>query len=110
MALSKKHSRKITVKSEVFRYSITSSRNEDTLLLDIVAQHEEGNGSKLYASGVPTKGDFWFDVSCQPNQPPDPKDYPSINPELVAKTIERAISAGWIYDEPGQNYKIKIET
>ncbi|MEM7011590.1 MAG: hypothetical protein AAF585_08920, partial [Verrucomicrobiota bacterium] len=74
MALSKKHSRRITVNSEVFRWAVAVSDSDvdDWYLLDVVAQHEASNGCKLYASGIPTKGDYWFDVSCQ--IPVDPKD------------------------------------
>jgi hypothetical protein len=95
MAMSKKKSRAITVNEIPYRYSVQHSltlRNEDgSLNLNIVVQHESGDGCYLKVIGVYTR-DFWLDISDHKHES---SEYLKVTPKHIAKIIEMALEEGW---------------
>ncbi|QGQ23089.1 hypothetical protein F1728_10580 [Gimesia benthica] len=107
MALNRKHSRRIVVDEENYRFKVstTSIDKDGNYRLNVTVQREAG-GARLEVCGLLTR-DYWLDISDPGDK--DSADYPVITPKHVRFIIEQARQQGWQALEPGPTFVLELE-
>lgn len=107
MSLNRKHSRRIVVDEESYRFKVskTSIDKDGNYRLNLTVQRE-AEGARLEVRGLLSR-DFWLDISDPGDK--DPADYPVITPRHVRFVIEQARQQGWQSQETGPAFVLELE-
>jgi hypothetical protein len=103
--ISKHNSRRVTVGSTRFRHKVsTTPKSKGIYHLNITAQSEDHNGSKLVVEGLIQK-----DISVWPLIVGSGQSeyYPTVTRHEVEWCIREAINNGWDYATPGANFVLQ---
>jgi hypothetical protein len=106
--ISKHKSRRVTVGSTRFRYKAsTTPKSKGIYHLNITAQSEDDNGSKLVVEGLIQK-----DISVWPLiiGSGESEYYPTVTRHEVEWCIREAINHGWDYSTPGPNFVLQASS
>jgi hypothetical protein len=104
--ISKHKSRRVTVDSTRFRHKVsTTPKSKGIYHLNITAQSEDHNGSKLVVEGLIQK-----DISVWPLIVGSGKSeyYPTVTRHEVGWCIREAINNGWNYSAPGPTFVLQV--
>jgi hypothetical protein len=100
--ISKQKSRRVTVGNTRFRHKVsTTPKSKGIYDLNITAQSEDHNGSKLVVEGLIQK-----DISVWPlvAGSGESEYYPTVTRHEAEWCIREAINHGWDFSNPGPNF------
>jgi hypothetical protein len=98
--ISKQKSRRVTVSDTRFRHKVsTTPKSRGVYDLNITAQSEDYNGSKLVVEGLIQKDSSVWPIACG-----ELEFYPTVTRHEVEWCIREAINHGWVYSTPGPNF------
>ncbi|HEY8960568.1 MAG TPA: hypothetical protein VIM57_00075 [Luteolibacter sp.] len=101
--ISKQKSRRVTVGGTRFRHKVsTTPKSKGVYDLNITAQSEDHNGSKLVVEGLIQK-----DSSVWPIGSGESEFYPTVTRHEAEWCIREAINQGWDYSIPGTNFVLQ---
>ncbi|MEP4077920.1 hypothetical protein [Haloferula sp.] len=101
--ISKQKSRRVTVGGTRFRHKVsTTPKSKGVYELNLTAQSEDHNGSKLVVTGLIQK-----DSSVWPIAAGELEFYPTVTRHEAEWCIREAINHGWDYATPGANFVLE---
>lgn len=101
--ISKQKSRRVNVGGTRFRHKVsTTPKSKGVYDLNITAQSEDHNGSKLVVEGLIQK-----DSSVWPIGSGESEFYPTVTRNEAEWCIREAINQGWDYSSSGSNFVLQ---
>jgi hypothetical protein len=102
--ISKQKSRRVSVGATQFRHKVsTTARSKGIYDLNITAQSDDHNGSKLVVEGLIQK-----DSEVWPIGSGEIEFYPTVTRHEVEWCIREAINDGWDYSTSGPNFVLQV--
>ncbi len=103
--ISKRKARRVTIGDTPFRYKVsTTPISRGIYRLNITAQDERLNGSKLVVAGLIQK-----DITIWPLKDVEQHPYyPTVTRHEMEWLIQQAIAKGWVYSTTGPDFILKV--